>query len=238
VPVLPDMSNYAAAEAQQMVLPPPVPPSTPQPLFQESGTRFSRALPYELHTSARVLAAGSVSLIFSNTGRQGAVFHVYDKLHLDRIPRRYTVEAGKSLSDIWDTAAGDSGAYDVWVYGTNGYVRSFAGNALTYAAAPFQPEVQVCYEPAGGQIYLKIHNSGPQAGQVTVQPNAYRCDGPWTLDVAAGATGMLHWNLSDSGHWYDFTVQSEGFERRFAGRLETGKDGISDPAMGQGVSCL
>jgi phospholipase C len=27
-----------------------------------------------------------------------------------------------------------------------------------------------------------------------------------------------------------------GFERRFAGRLETGKDGISDPAMGRGAA--
>ena len=26
-----------------------------------------------------------------------SVFHVYDKLHLDRIPRRYTVEPGKQL---------------------------------------------------------------------------------------------------------------------------------------------
>ena len=35
--------------------------------------------------------------------------------------------------------------------------------------------------------------------------------------------------------WYDFTVRVDGFEgyeRRFAGRVETGEDGVSDPAMG------
>jgi hypothetical protein len=66
---------------------------------------------------------------------------------------------------------------------------------------------------------------------VSVKSNAYRADGPWSLDVAAGATGTLHWNLEDSGHWYDFTVSGDNFERRFSGRVETGKPGVSDPAM-------
>ena len=47
-------------------------------------------------------------LRFANTGRQRAVFHVYDHLHLKRIPRRYTMEARKTLENsAWD-AIGDS----------------------------------------------------------------------------------------------------------------------------------
>jgi phospholipase C len=41
--------------------------------------------------------------------------------------------------------------------------------------------------------------------------------------------------VADSGNWYDFVVTcaaSPGFVRRFAGRMETGKDAVSDPAMG------
>jgi phospholipase C len=39
--------------------------------------------------------------------------------------------------------------------------------------------------------------------------------------------------LSKSGNWYDLTARTDqGFLRRFAGRLETGKDGVSDPAVG------
>ncbi|WP_017760804.1 phosphocholine-specific phospholipase C [Pseudacidovorax intermedius] len=234
VPRLPDTSNYAAINAAQRLLPTsPVTtaPATPQPLYQETGTRPSRALPYELHTSARVESRGMVQLIFSNTGNQGAVFHVYDKLHLDRIPRRYTVEAGKQLSDYWDAGATDGGKYELWVYSSNGFVRTFKGDALAQAAADFKPEVQVCYEPAGGQVYVKVRNGGKAAGSVTVTPNAYRNDGPWTLSVEAGATGTLHWNLDGSGRWYDFTVAAAGMERRFAGRVETGKPSVSDPAM-------
>jgi phospholipase C len=235
LPTLPDVSDYAAVEAQQRTLPPPVPPSTPQPLFQETGTRYSRALPYELHTSARIEPAGVLSLIFSNTGQVGAVFHVYDKLHLDRIPRRYTVETRKLLADNWNTGISDSGQYDLWVYSANGYLRTFQGNAVAQDAATFKPEVQVCYKPSNGELYLTVHNTGTQAGNVAVQANVYRTDGPWTMDVQAGASTTLHWNLEASGYWYDFTVLTSNFERRFAGRVETGKDSISDPAMAIGL---
>ncbi|MGR5475502.1 phospholipase domain-containing protein [Vibrio astriarenae] len=40
--------------------------------------------------------------------------------------------------------------------------------------------------------------------------------------------------MARQGNWYDFTVTvpQGGFTRRFAGRMETGKDSVSDPAMG------
>ena len=95
-PKLPDVSGSAAAIAAIAKLPAPAPPEAPEKLFQETGLRRSRALPYELHVWARMEPAESkLTLIFRNSGEAGAVFHVYDKLHLDRIPRRYTVEPSK-----------------------------------------------------------------------------------------------------------------------------------------------
>ena len=232
-PALPDVSNFAAVEAEQRTLPPPAPPSPPTPLFQESGTRPSRSLPYELHTSARCSADGSVTLLFSNQGSQGAVFHVYDELHLDRIPRRYTVEAGKSLNDAWYPAAADAGAYQLWVYGPNGFIRTFQGNLA--GDGGFAPEAQVCYDLVDGQLVLKVHNTGLAPGSVTVQSNAYRTDGPWSLDIGAQSSGTLAWDCHASGFWYDFTVSATGFVRRIAGRMETGVDSISDPAMGAAI---
>ena len=225
-PVLPDNSDYAAQEAQQRTLPRADPPLTPQPLYQEIGTRYSRALAYELHTSARVEDDGRVTLLFSNTGKVGAVFHVYDKKHLDLIPRRYTVEPGKALEDVWN-APTDGGDYDLWVYGTNGFVRTFSGNSATGARL----EAQVCYDVQQGAVYAKVANGGPAGARVTLQANAYRTDGPWQLDVPAGEVAQQHWGLADSGNWYDFTLLADGVERRFAGRVETGKHGVSDPAM-------
>ncbi|MNQ44067.1 Non-hemolytic phospholipase C precursor [compost metagenome] len=211
---------------------------TQQTLAQQApGTRPSRALPYELHTSAREeTRENRVRLLFANasTGQTAAVFHVYDKLHLDRIPRRYVVEAGKSLDDAWDVSA-DSGQYDLWVLGPNGYHRAFAGDLMRAAGA--QPEIQVCYVPCDDpQVQVKLHNNGSQACTFTVQAMAYRNDGPWTATVEAGQVGELSWPITDSGQWYDFAVSCDGyaaFQRRFAGRMETGKDAVSDPAMGQ-----
>lgn len=234
VPALPDTSNFPAINATQRSLPTaPITtaPAVPQNLVQETGTRYSRALPYELHTSARIETGGLVQLVFANTGSQGAVFHVYDKKHLDRIPRRYTVEAGKQIADYWNPNTTDGGAYDLCVYSTNGFVRCFSGNANNHAAAAFRPEVQVCYEIGKGDVYVKVHNKGTLAGDVTITPNAYRNDGPWTLQVPANGTAEMNWSLEGSGRWYDFTVTAADFSRRFSGRVENGKHGVSDPFM-------
>jgi Phosphoesterase family len=59
VPALPDMSDYAAAEAKSKLLPAVTAPATPLPLYQERGVRFSRALPYELQVTARIREPGA-----------------------------------------------------------------------------------------------------------------------------------------------------------------------------------
>ena len=43
-------------------------------------------------------------------------------------------------------------------------------------------------------------------------------------------------DLSKSSNWYDSTLRVSDFEFRFAGRVETGKDGITDPALDSPVS--
>ena len=52
--------------------------------------------------------------------------------------------------------------------------------------------------------------------------------------VAAGAQVEQHWALAGSHAWYDFTVrlaEDPSWLRRFAGRVETGKASVTDPAM-------
>lgn len=106
------------------------------------------------------------------------------------------------------------------------------------------PEVRVCYDLDKGSVYLSARNDGKGAVNgggkpltLVVTPNAYRNDGPWQLHITAGAEVEHHWPLQESGNWYDFTVTEaeSGFERRFAGRLETGQHGVTDPAMATGL---
>lgn len=42
-------------------------------------------------------------------------------------------------------------------------------------------------------------------------------------------------NLEQSGNWYDLTIEfpDYGYSRRYMGRLETGVEGVTDPAFGR-----
>src|SRR5262249_55872094 len=83
---------------------PPVPSPQVAPT-QEPGQRPARALPYELDASAEVdTLLHAVTITFDNTGDQGAAFQVRSGNPAD-LPRTYTVEADKSISDVFQIAS-------------------------------------------------------------------------------------------------------------------------------------
>src|SRR5690606_22500196 len=53
-PKMPDTSDYQVRDEASKQLPKAVAPAEPSALYQEKGTRFSRALPYRLHCRAEV----------------------------------------------------------------------------------------------------------------------------------------------------------------------------------------
>ncbi|SSQ09774.1 phospholipase C [Acinetobacter baumannii] len=90
-----------AIRVAQELLPQVSVPSQQQFPQQEIGIRPSRALPYILHTSAKVDATQkTVKLMFSNTGKQAAVFHVYNRLDLMAIRLCCTNLSLKAYSTI------------------------------------------------------------------------------------------------------------------------------------------
>jgi phospholipase C len=90
-----------------------------------------------------------------------------------------------------------------------------------------------------GKLLLRFVNTDPsQSYTLTVKDNVYGGElqrvtlGPIT---AADGKAQLLVETKKHGGWYDCSVAIEGlagYERRYAGRVETGKDSISDPAMG------
>jgi phospholipase C len=236
---LPETADRDAASRQlTKTTTPPVAPVPVLPV-QAQGTKPSRALPYELAVTSSIapntatLGGTKVQLSFVNSGTQAAVFHVYDRLNLTAIPRRYTVESGKQLVDTWAPAA--SGSYDLWVIAPNGFHRHYTGNAKRVAAAAQpNPDIVVGYDRAGQQLTLTLLNNGPVAASFTLSANAYAGTAPSTIAVAAHAKTVVTVPIAASGYWYDFSVKVAGqsdYSRRFAGRMETGADSISDPAM-------
>lgn len=79
---------------------------------------------------------------------------------------------------------------------------------------------------------VSLRNIGNTPLRLSITSNAYGYAGENDFGIPPGKTKRKSWRLTDSGNWYDFTVQSEeGYLHRFAGRVETGKHSISDPAM-------
>ena len=232
---LPDMS-YAKGEELRIDLPPVRPPRNARLPSQDLGVRYSRALPYRLALLATPRpASGELELRFENTGIAGAVFHVYDRLRLERPPHRYTVEAAKELSTAWRTDETD-GAYDLFILGPNGSLWQLSGRVPAMIADTPLPEVRLRHEPASYSVVLEAWNLGDRASEVITEPNVYRSDPALTLNVVPDSSPIeASWPISASGFWYDFNVRCPalpGWSRRFAGRLETGKHGLSDPALG------
>lgn len=123
--LLPDTLAARARAAAVTRQPSPVAPAGHGRPAQEPGERRSRPTRYRLRATCDLEAdKGRAILTFISDGALAAVFHVYDRLHLDRIPRRYTVGAGERLRGVWSLTA-DSGRYDLWVLGPDGFHAHF-----------------------------------------------------------------------------------------------------------------
>jgi phospholipase C len=209
------------------------PPANQTMPSQEPGARLARALPYQLQALGVANAAGqSFGISFSNTGSAGAWFHVRTANGTvaggSTGPWSYTVEAGKSLADTWTPAAGTS-AYDLSVYGPNGFFRKFAGGTGASAA---KLTVQTVYDTIGGGISLVVTNIGTVSTSVTVTDQYMKNASHQT--VAPGASFRSDWTLQTSSRWYDLVVTAStdaSFVCQCAGHVETGKHGVSDPLL-------
>ena len=213
--------------------PRPTLPSSLSLPSQASGVRPSSALPYELAVTGSASVGGMV-LTFQNTGEAAAVFHVYDRLRLADIPRRYTVSAGQQLSDRWEVDG--QGAYDLWILGPNGFHRHLTGHVSALGSTTAaQPELHVGADRTTGELVLRLLNSGTAPCEFVIRANRYGTLAPTAHSVVARGEKAVRLSLVASGRWYDLSVSVsglKGFSRRFAGRVETGAPSISDPAMG------
>ena len=233
-PSLPDTSGYSGQAANQCgTLPTPTIPAVQTLPLQESGHRKARALPYAFEASGRV-TAGSFYIDMANTGTAGQCVYLYPNAFRTDGPWRHTVEAGKTLTDFF-VGGTPTGSYDLSLYGPNGFHRRFAGNRVTATTSGnANPEVTARVDIPSGRIYFTMVNSGTAACTITITANAYRTDGPWTYNLAAGATVSDYYTISWYNWWYDFTATAnttDGFLRRFAGHAENGSESTTDPAV-------
>lgn len=223
---LPPTSAYAPPDRTRHPDYVPVPPKTGSVPHQEPGNRPTRPLPYAPFTDGAAHPdTGKFTLTFSGGDAAGAQFLVTSAARTDG-PWTYTTEAGKKVADTWNTTY-SKGVTDLCVYGPNGFLRAFKGPGRTAG-----PEATARHDAATGRLGLTLTNTGATDAHLTVA-NAYG-GAKQTFTVRKGATVTHSVDLRSSGRWYDVTVVSDAddaFLRRFAGHVETGEAGTSDPGL-------
>ncbi|UQA92453.1 phosphocholine-specific phospholipase C [Streptomyces halobius] len=223
---LPDTAGYEPPDHERHPDYFPHAPANPALPKQEPGSRPARPLPYApLVDGAADPAAGKFTLTFSGGDAAGVCFHVRSANRTDG-PWTYTTEAGKTLSDTWNSAY-SKGAHDLTVFGPNGFLRTFKSPGGTAG-----PEVTARHDKAGGNLKLTLTNEGSADVNLTLT-NGYG-GAAETFKVKAGATVEHTLDLRASKRWYDLTVVSDtdaAFLRRLAGHVENGEPGVSDPAI-------
>ncbi|MGW1005598.1 phosphocholine-specific phospholipase C [Streptomyces sp. NPDC002520] len=202
----------------------PTPPANPALPKQERGSRPTRPLRYApLVDGSADTAAGKFTLTFASGAQAGAAFLVTSNNRTDG-PWPYTTEAGKTLSDTWNSYY-SGGSYDLSVHGPNGFLRVFKGR--NKVAGP-----EVVARHVGDDIELTFTNTG--SGTARLKLVSGYGGSPVPVSVRPGATVKQTVALAASKRWYDLTVTSDAdtaFLRGFAGHVENGLAGVSDPAI-------
>ncbi|MFB8004871.1 alkaline phosphatase family protein [Nocardia sp. NPDC056000] len=197
---------------------------------QASGYRIRRPLPYrQLAVARQNPQAGTITVVLSNDGTEAAHFAVH--------PNAFTADAAPELFDVGagDTVVRDFAAparcYDYTVYGEDGFQRRYAGHLSRRGVSL---EVTATITAADTRrITLTCANGGPSAAVFLLCANAYREDGPWSIEVPAGGSVDQDFALDTDAAvagWYDFTVTSSsdvGFLRRIRGYAENGRPGVT-----------
>ncbi|MFF3397651.1 phosphocholine-specific phospholipase C [Streptomyces sp. NPDC002659] len=223
---LPDTDAYQPPDNVRHPDYAPKPPAKASLPKQEAGSRPARPLRYApLVDGASTPSTGRFTLTFSGGPAAGAQFLVTSGNRTDG-PWTYTAAAGEQISDTWNTTY-SNGVYDLSVHGPNGFLRTFKGPGNTAG-----PEVTARHIASSGSIRLTMTNTGSTTCRLTMT-QAYG-GAKQTFTVRPGGRVVHTVDLCRSKRWYDLSVVSDTnatFLRRFAGHVENGQPGVSDPAI-------
>ncbi len=226
VATLPSTVSYQPPNTERYPDYKPLPPTVQAMPQQEVGLRRARALPYRLRSHGGMTRDGAAfSLTFGNAGSQAAVFQVRSG-NATQPPRNFTVSPGRELSDLWSVAPG--AAYDLSVYGPNGFLRAFAGTGGGDTVS-----VRAAEEAGSVSVVLEIADHAGRGAVVSVL-NAYSGRSERVV-VSPGRSVVLPVAARTAFGWYDLTVTIESdpsYRAQVAGHIETGEDSMTDPQIG------
>jgi phospholipase C len=205
---------------------------------QEKGTRNANALPYEIYADGRLADDKKSFMIRLQAANKihgsqsaGAPFNIYAPGRFKNETAKswsYAVKAGDAITETWKTEDFENGNYQLSVYGPNGFYREFKGNSA-------DPRVEITVDVFKETLRIRLINNSNKSVRLKITDNSY---GAKTFDVVLGGskTASSYIDVSKSHGWYDITLSmnnNEAFAQTFAGRIETGRPGRTDPLMGR-----
>jgi phospholipase C len=196
---------------------------------QEKGKRRSCALPYELHANGHLnKTRDSFELSMKCGLASGAPFNV--STHAGKMQVwDFAVKAGDEISYAWHLNNFENGIYQLVLNGPNGFQRHFAGSEN-------DPEITitVLYSKTGDLEIELVNSNKTKPYNLTITDHAYKQPAQ-KIALKPGTKIRKVINLQGSNQWYDLGIAADGsdtFVRRYAGRVETGQHGFTDPAIG------
>lgn len=198
---------------------------------QEKGMRHSCALPYEFHAQGTLKNKEEFSIAMRPGNKIGSAFNVHG-YGLTSQPMRtwaFAVKPGDELTYNWKLADFEHQRYHLELLGPNGFMRAFAGDHN-------DPDLNIALVyTKTGDIEIRVFNLNKVSSyKVAIKANAY-LTGNQEFTVAAGKQHVQTILLQKSHHWYDLNITVAGhaaFKRGYAGRVETGQHGYTDPQIG------
>ncbi len=188
---------------------------------QERSSR-SRPLKYApLVDGSADAAAGKFTLTFGSGAKAGAAFFITSGNRTDG-PWTYTTEAGKTVSDTWNSAY-SGGSYDLTVHGPNGFLRVFKGPGRTAG-----PEVTAHH--VGANVELTFTDQGVRHGRAQAHQRLRRA--AEFVQGAGGRDRAAHGGPAGEPTLVrpDRRVHGgRGFLRRFAGACRERSRGCERP---------
>ena len=140
----------------------------------------------------------------------------------------YAVKAGDTLRESFEVADFDNDNYHLKVYGPNGFYREFSGTSS-------DPAIDIAVDAYKNTLRITIRNNSEKAVSAQIRDNSYGSPS-FNVNAQPAKTISSYIDPAKSFGWYDVTVQIEGnkiFQQTFAGRIENGKPGKTDPLMGR-----
>ena len=164
---LPGVASYAPQTKLVTRITRPRPPNN-KPCRRRRMVRGRRAafpIP-SMPTARRIRAAGAFNIRFANSGSQTAVFQVRSA-NTANGPWTYTVQPQAEIVDSCKFVSQGAVAYDLSVYGPNGFFRAYKGQSCSKTSTNLQSVI--AYNVARGGITLQSQNLGAESAELQVK---------------------------------------------------------------------